>query len=139
MTAKSSTDTILCFYRYKNCKTIFSKRVEEIVLNAVSEPVFNVEILADKLCMSKSTLLRSIKKLTGLTAIEYINLIKIYYSIELLEDKSLTIKEVAYSIGFSDPKYFTRRFKKMVGLTPKEYKNVRKDLAELKWNGFIMN
>lgn len=129
----------MCFHNYYKCETKLSKRVKEIVLNSFCEPEFNIELLADKLGMSKSALSRNVRKSTGLTPIKYVNTIKICYSVELLSDKELSIKEIAYTVGFSDPKYFTRCFKKIIGLTPKEYRDISGDLIELKWNGLVMN
>jgi len=48
---------------------------------------------------------------------------KIDIALQLLSNNSLNISEVAYSIGFNDPKYFSRCFKKAAGVTPKEYRD----------------
>ncbi len=47
---------------------------------------------------------------------------KLSQAINLLTNKSLNISEIAYAIGFNDPKYFSRCFKREFGLTPKEYR-----------------
>lgn len=45
---------------------------------------------------------------------------------QLLSNNSLNISEVAYSLGFKDPKYFSRRFKQIAGVSPKEYRELIK-------------
>lgn len=62
------------------------------------------------------------KKNTGVTFISYLNKIRIENSKSLLLHYNITIKEVAYSCGFEDEKYFMKSFKKLEGMTPSEYK-----------------
>ncbi|MGN0551867.1 MAG: helix-turn-helix domain-containing protein [Oscillospiraceae bacterium] len=63
------------------------------------------------------------KKETGFTLTEYINRSRIETAKHILSDSSVTIKEAAFSCGFSDEKYFMRVFKKIEGMTPSEYRN----------------
>ncbi len=71
--------------------------------------------------MSKSSLYRKIKTMTGLSPIEFIRNIRLKHACQMLKDKSISISEVAYSVGFSDPKYFTSCFKTEFNITPSEY------------------
>jgi AraC-like DNA-binding protein len=57
-----------------------------------------------------------------LAPIEFIHDIVIQRAAHLLESGTLSVKDVAYTIGLSDPKYFSKCFKKKYGLTPSEYK-----------------
>jgi AraC-like DNA-binding protein len=77
--------------------------------------------MADKLNMSKSSLYRKIKSVTGLSPRDFIRNIRLKHACIRLKDKSVPISEVAYSVGFSDPKYFTACFKQEFNLTPSEY------------------
>lgn len=65
---------------------------------------------------------RRFKKETGLTALEYIQKIRIKKSCALLVGSSLTIREIAHQTGYDDIKFFNRIFRKMVGMTPSEYR-----------------
>nr|WP_068892537.1 helix-turn-helix domain-containing protein [Pedobacter panaciterrae] len=56
-------------------------------------------------------------------------------SLELLKYTSLSVKEITYYLGFSDPPYFIRYFKKQTGLTPRRY---RLNLLE-KWQEEVLN
>ncbi len=60
---------------------------------------------------------------TGVTLKEQINRSRIENAEHILSDSSASVKEVAYSCGFSDEKYFMRLFKKYKGLTPSEYRS----------------
>jgi two-component system response regulator YesN len=62
------------------------------------------------------------KEETGENFIEYVTAIRIEKAKELLEQSNLSMKEICAQIGYADPNYFSRTFKKNVGLTPTEYK-----------------
>ncbi len=62
------------------------------------------------------------KEESGLNFIEYLTNIRIEHAKKLLENSSLSIKEICVSCGYTDPNYFSRSFKKNVGVTPTEYK-----------------
>ena len=78
--------------------------------------------------MSNSTLYRKIKGLTGMSPKEFIRNIRFKYACRLLLEKSSSVAEVAYMVGFSDAKYFSICFKKEFGMTPSKYISIhRKD------------
>lgn len=59
--------------------------------------------------------------LTGLTPLDFVRNIKMKYACKLLKNKSANISDVAYTLGFSTPKYFTKTFKEVFGMTPTEF------------------
>ena len=63
-----------------------------------------------------------IKKETGKTAQEHIQLYVIDTAKERIADRGLSISEIAYYLGFKYPSHFTRLFKNVVGCTPNEYR-----------------
>lgn len=65
---------------------------------------------------------RRFKKETGLTALEYLQKIRIEKSCDLLAGSKLTISEIAHQVGYDDIKFFNRVFHKLVGMTPGEYR-----------------
>lgn len=65
------------------------------------------------------------KEETGENYIEYLTNIRIEQAKELLMNTELSMKEICAKIGYSDPNYFSRAFKKKVGVTPTEYKEGR--------------
>ncbi|WP_018930711.1 response regulator transcription factor [Gracilibacillus lacisalsi] len=60
---------------------------------------------------------------TGTTFIDYLTEIRIKKAKELLQANNATLKEISYEIGYKDPNYFSRVFKKHVGLSPKQYQS----------------
>ncbi|MGE5400763.1 MAG: helix-turn-helix domain-containing protein [Ignavibacteriales bacterium] len=83
----------------------------------------NVHYLASKLNLSSRYLSDLLKQETGKTALELIHLYVIAEAKNMLTEGEKSIAEIAYSLGFENPPYFSRLFKKEVGLSPKEYKN----------------
>src|SRR5690606_16754090 len=98
-------------------------KVMDFIEQNLSEPVLNVEEMAKEVGMSRNTLYRKIKNLTGQTAIEFIRNIRIKRAAQLLRQKKINVNEVAYMVGFTDVSYFRRCFKEEFGITPREYLN----------------
>jgi len=66
---------------------------------------------------------RVFSQVTGHTITKYINQVRINHAKELLDATHLSIGEVGYQVGLEDPYYFSKVFKKYVGMSPSEYKN----------------
>ncbi len=83
-----------------------------------------VRYCAEKLFLSANYLGDLLKKETGKSAQENIYLKLIEIAKEKIYDPSKSISEVAYELGFKYPQHFTRMFKKRVGMSPAEFRNV---------------
>ncbi|MFI5367794.1 MAG: response regulator [Spirochaetia bacterium] len=81
-----------------------------------------LEEVAKSVGLSPSYFSSSFKRETGKNVVEYITEFRVEKAIELLCTTNLNTSEVAYSVGFNDPKYFTRIFKRSVGVTPSLYR-----------------
>jgi AraC family transcriptional regulator, transcriptional activator of pobA len=82
----------------------------------------SVVFYANALEVSPNYLNRCVKERTSLTVKEWINKISILQSQILLQSTTKDIAEIAYTLQFEDPSYFGRLFKKIVGITPTEYR-----------------
>lgn len=87
-----------------------------------TEGLPTVQYCADKLNLSANYLGDLIKKETGRSAQEQIQVMLTDIAKERVLDKSKSVSEVAYELGFKYPQHFTRLFKKRTGYTPKEYR-----------------
>jgi AraC-like DNA-binding protein len=83
-----------------------------------------VKYFADKMNFSVNYLSDSLRKDTGKSAIEHIQLRLIEVAKEKLFDKNKSVSEIAYELGFEYPHYFSRMFKRYVGMTPNEYQSL---------------
>ncbi len=101
----------------------FLVKATQLIIANLSNSEFDVEDLEKGLDMSKMQLYRKLKMLTSLAANEFIRSIRLQQAKVLLENSELNISEIAYQVGFNDPAYFTRAFKKQYGKTPKSFIN----------------
>ncbi len=87
-----------------------------------SSKSFTLEELADIAGVTPQHLCAAFKKYVSHTPFEYINMLKIKRSKELIiSDKNMSVKEAAYRVGFNDPAYFCRVFRRFEGMTPGEF------------------
>ena len=82
----------------------------------------NLQALADGCNMSVSHFMREFKRVTGTSPKKHQQTLRINNAKQLLSSTELTVAEVASLCGFSDPLYFSRLFKKVVGVSPPEYR-----------------
>jgi signal transduction histidine kinase/ligand-binding sensor domain-containing protein/DNA-binding response OmpR family regulator len=100
---------------------IFMQKVKEIVERNLSNTSFSVEELSRELCMNRVSVYRRIFSLTGKAPIEFIRAMRLQRAAELLTKTGMSITEVAYEVGFNNPKYFARYFKMAYNLLPSAY------------------
>jgi len=100
---------------------VFLKKVLAAVEKHLAEEDFEVETLADEVAMSRAQLNRKLRALTGRSVMEFVQSIRLQRAAELLQKKVGTIAEVAFMVGFGDPSYFTKVFRKQFGKTPSEF------------------
>ena len=82
----------------------------------------SIELLAEKLSVSQRYLSDTLKKETGKTSTEHLQLYLINEAKNMLLQPDLTVADVAYELGFEYPQYFSRLFKKKEGLSPTAYR-----------------
>ena len=85
----------------------------------------SVETMAEKLGMSRVHLYKKLTAITDLTPSEFIRQIRLRHAEQLLSKSQLTVAEVAYKVGFNNPRYFSKYFKEMYGVMPSEYKKTK--------------
>lgn len=96
----------------------FLKNIHRIIEEKLGDEEFNSEELARCAGISRSSLHRRLKKLIGISASELITRLRIKRAAMLLQDDAETVSEIAYRVGFRDPSYFTKVFKKYYGTPP---------------------
>lgn len=100
----------------------FLQRIIKVVEENLSDDQFDIIKLGEILALSKSTLYRKTKVLLNLSPSEFVKNIRLKHACQMMEkDKSITVSEVAFATGFSDPRYFATCFKASFGITPTEF------------------
>ena len=70
---------------------------------------------------------KKLLSLTGNTPSEFIRLIRLRRAEQLLRQSQLNVAEVSYAVGFNNPRYFSKYFREMYGMTPSQYKDKYKE------------
>lgn len=97
------------------------KMVKQYISDNLKENI-NLKDTAAKFNLSPYYFSRTFKKVFGCNFSEYLNLVRIDEAKKLLKDNSLSVKEICYMVGYSDPNYFSKVFKKYEGVTPTEHR-----------------
>lgn len=126
----SDSDPVLAFFRSyvpgrvrEPGDAYVEAAVEEISRRYLND--LAAEDIAARLGISGDHLARLFKRRTGFTFNEYLTRFRIRRAVELLRDPSVRIGEVADLCGYGDPRYFSALFRKLVGMTPSEFRSGR--------------
>lgn len=98
----------------------FLNQLKSTIEQRMSDESFGVTELAEEIGMSRSNLLRRIKKLTGQSVSQFIREVRLAKAMELLHQGSLNVSEVAFQVGFSSVSYFVKCFRETYGYPPGE-------------------
>lgn len=133
----SQLETLLKFSdRFYNRQFLNRKEVSSILLDKFDtelrkfyndnllEGIPNIKKIAQKLSISQRYLSDTLKKETGKSAKEHINLFIIEKAKDKLLGSSESVSEIAYGLGFDYPQHFSKMFKKLTHVSPKEYRNL---------------
>ncbi len=101
----------------------FLQQVLTVIETNMSNPEFSVDQLSRDVFMSRVALYKKLFALSGKTPIEFIRSVRLQRAAQLLQKKELTVAEVAYEVGFNNPKYFSRYFKEAYNILPSAYGN----------------
>ncbi len=125
---KQNAEINISSLEYTSLDEKFLENAVAIIEEHIAVTDFNLDLLSSRLNMSKSSLYRKIKSLTGLSPVEFTKNIRLKHACQMLAGQAGNISDIAYAVGFADPKYFTSCFKAEFGLTPTEYiKKIRKE------------
>ena len=110
--------------------TPYDEQFMEKVMAYMEEQMDNAELtideFAEQLMLSRTIFYRKLKSIIGLTPVDFIREIRIKRAVQLIDSGEYNFSQIAYMTGFNDPKYFSKCFKKVIGITPSEYKERKK-------------
>ena len=102
--------------------SIFITRFKEVVEARLADSDVSVEDLAADMNLSRVQLYRKVKNLTGSSPVELLRSARLNRAYQLLLTTDKSVSEVAYSVGFTAPSYFTKCFKEEYGMVPGDVK-----------------
>lgn len=100
----------------------FLSKLNEVIQKHINSENDSAEIIAMALGMSRVSLYRKLKAITGLSINQYMRNFKIELAASLIKNEGITISQASYEVGFSDVKYFRKIFKEKYGKNPSEFK-----------------
>ena len=124
---KSNKDINISSMEYGSIDEVFLKQAMLKVEEKLSDDTFDFDQFAIDMATSKSTLYRKLKSLTDLSPVEFIRNIRLKHAAQMLLNNIGNISDIAFAVGFNDPKHFSKCFKTEFGLTPREYQKTKKD------------
>lgn len=126
------TKTILDCLERENLPPLQIKNFSPVILQAISYMQNKVSIqltaeqIAQELFISRHQLQKHFKAETGLTVGEYLDRQLVYRATQLMTNPQLSLREISDQLGFCDQFYFSRRFKKLTGQTPSDFRKTLK-------------
>jgi signal transduction histidine kinase/DNA-binding response OmpR family regulator len=99
----------------------FLKKALKLVEKNIGNSEFSVEKMGKELGVSRGHLYNKLMALTGKSPVEFIRVMRLKRAAQYLGKSQLSISEIAFQVGFNDPKYFSRYFKEEFGVVPSEY------------------
>ena len=115
----------LDYYKQKsdgpNGNTEFIEKLNVTILENLTNEDFSIDNLSEMFLMSRSNLHKKIKNIVGMTPNDYIKLIRLNQSAQLLATGKYKINEVCYLVGFNTPSYFSKCFYEHFGKLPKDF------------------
>ena len=106
--------------KLSNIDEEFMRRVIGVIEKHLSDENFSIEEFSGELNMSRIQLHRKLKALAGKSASHFLRSIRLAKAKQFIEEKKGNISEIAYSVGFSSPAYFTKCFKDEFGYLPRD-------------------
>ena len=106
-----------------NRESDFSAKLLEAIQKKYKDPTLNVQALADEMGMSRSMLNEKLQQTLGQSIAQFIRTYRLNVAKEMIcngTNDDMNISEIAYEVGFNDPKYFTRCFTKEFNATPSD-------------------
>ncbi len=100
----------------------FIARVRQEIEDNIDDEFFGIPELCKAIGMSRAQLHRKLKALTGKSTSHFVRAIRLHRAKAILRSSDLNIAQVAFEVGFNDPKYFSRVFNEEYGVTPKAFR-----------------
>lgn len=100
---------------------IWLDKLTGIISENLTNEALSVDLLVERMALSRSSLQRKLKGLTGASPNKYIQLVRLKTAAQLLRKGELRINEICYLTGFSSMSWFAKCFSKQFGMRPKEY------------------
>lgn len=97
-------------------------RLMQFLEERIGDESLKIDEMAEAVGLSRTVFYEKIRSLMGVSPSDFLRQLRMQRACQLITGSKLPFSQIAYSVGFSDPKYFTKCFKKHTGMTPSEYR-----------------
>ncbi|MBR1462072.1 MAG: helix-turn-helix domain-containing protein [Prevotella sp.] len=97
-------------------------RMDKYIKENIGDPDLKIEDIANAVNLSRTVFYERMKSLTEMSPSDYLRHVRMQRAKELVATSDMTFSQIAYQVGFTDPKYFRICFKKETGVTPSEFR-----------------
>ena len=104
-----------------NADKTFFEQLDALVDENLDNSEISVDVFARKMLLGRTVFFRKVKEVTGYSPKEYLRVRRMKRAAELLQEGKLSVSEIAYTVGMSDPFYFSKCFKQQFGMAPSAY------------------
>jgi DNA-binding response OmpR family regulator len=96
------------------------RKVRDLIDTRMSDPSFSIDDILNEMAISQRQFYRKIQALTGQTPGQFIRTMRLKRAMQLLKNKSGSVTQIAYDVGFSNLSYFSKCFREQFGRLPSE-------------------
>lgn len=100
---------------------LFLQKLNKYITENLTNQLLSVEMIASEMSMSSSSLYRKVKGLSNLSPNDFIRIVRLKKSVQIMQTGERHVSEIAYQVGFSSPAYFSTCFQKQYGKSPSEF------------------
>ncbi len=117
------------------CHAIQDKSIKKVIelMHADPKKDWTLEILAQKVGVSRAGLAKKFKSSLGDTPLHYLTVLRIQRAMKLLSESELTIEGVSAEVGYADGFSFSRSFKRLTGLSPRDFRKEDRKGMKSRW------
>ncbi len=105
----------------------FLNKLQQIINENIPNPDFDTEELSKEMLMSRTQLYRKLKAVTGFTPAVFVRMQRVKKAAEMLASSDVSISDVCFATGFNTISYFSKCFKDIMGVSPREYVKQQND------------
>lgn len=120
-TSRNNPETADQRFVIRNRNSKFLESVVEIIEKKMNDPQFSVKELSNELAISRSTLHKKLKALSGYVPNNFITIIRLRKAVQLLLSTEYSIAEISYLVGFNSASYFSSRFRVYFKMRPTDF------------------
>jgi AraC-like DNA-binding protein len=101
---------------------VMMNRLMAFIEEHIADETLKIEDMSEAVGLSRTVFYEKIRETVGQSPSDFLRQVRMQRARQLMEKSRMNVSQIAFAVGFSDPKYFTKCFKKLTGFTPSDYR-----------------